>query len=105
MSALSLSIIAPKDKVQVTATDKILDQGERTSELATIARALQDGIESLLSIHARMIGKADANGEGGSITIVVDTSNVASVMPVAAPQKPAPAPAPAPDDQRVPQAA
>ena len=85
ISALSLSIIAPKDKVAVTATDKLLDQGERISELGTMARALQDGIESLLGIHARMIGKADKNGDGGSITIVVDDS---PTVPAPAPQDP-----------------
>lgn len=81
ISAVSLSIIAPKDKVAVTATDKLLDQGERISEIHTIARAIQDGIESLLGIHARMIGKADANGDGGSILIVVDDSAMATVTP------------------------
>lgn len=86
MSAISLSIIAPKDKVAVTATDKLLDQGERTSELGTIARAVQDCIESCLGIHAGYIGKADANGDGGSIKIVVDTSDKSALLPETTPE-------------------
>lgn len=92
MSALGLSIIAPKDKVAVTATDKILDQGERHGELSTIARAVQDGVETCLAIHARYIGKADANGDGGSITITVDTSDTSAVTAITAPKATMPQP-------------
>jgi hypothetical protein len=103
MSALGLSIIAPKDKVAVTATDKLLDQGERTSELGTIARNLQDGIERCLGITAQYLGKADANGDGGSIRIIVDTSDASTLAPIEAPKDPATPVAVPP--QRVPQAA
>lgn len=99
MSALSLSIIAPKDKVAVTATDKLLDQGERTSELANVARALQDCIESCLGITAQYIGKADKNGDGGSIKIIMDTSDSPALLPEKAP------PVPTPETKDMPRAA
>lgn len=73
MSAAGVSIVAAKGDVSVTATERVMDQGERVADLATIARALQDALEELLSIHAGYLSLQDANGDGGSIQIVVDT--------------------------------
>jgi uncharacterized protein DUF4055 len=98
MSTVGLSLIAPADKVEVTATDKVIDQKERTSELGDTARAVQDGLEAALEIHARYMGKTD----GGSVTVTIDTGDTSSLKPESAlngdkggnPQPPAPAPSP-----------
>jgi hypothetical protein len=74
MSAAGLSIVAAKGDREITATEKVMDQGERVADLATIARALQDVLEELLAIHAGYLGLQDAEGDGGSIQIVVDAS-------------------------------
>lgn len=72
MSAVGLSIISPKPN-QVgqasTATEKVLDQDERTSELASWLRALKDGIEAAFAIHAvKYLGLPT----GGSIVLGFD---------------------------------
>lgn len=95
MSAIGLSIISAKG-TEATATEKILDQAERTSELANIARALQDGLETCLGFHAMYLGKADANGDGGSVTVTVDAGDKSAVTAIKAPKDPA-----TPADQRV----
>jgi len=71
MSAVGLSIISQKQdaKAQVTATEKVMDQDERMSELASWLRNLKDGLEAAFKIHA-----VDYLGlpEGGSIILGFD---------------------------------
>jgi hypothetical protein len=69
MSAVGLSIISQKQDTEVTATEKVMDQDERMSELASWLRNLKDGIESAFKIHA-----VDYLGlpEGGSIILGFD---------------------------------
>jgi hypothetical protein len=89
MSAVGLSIISPKPN-QVgqasTATEKVLDQDERTSELASWLRALKDGVEAALEIHA-----VDYLGlpTGGSIILGFDEvtpTDQQAVMAINAPK-------------------
>lgn len=71
MSAVGLSVISPKPEqasAAPTATEKVLDQGERMSELASWLRNLKDGIEACFKIHARYLGLPD----GGSIVLGFD---------------------------------
>ena len=63
MSAIGLSIIAAKQDKEVTATEKVLDQDERQSELSSWVRALKDGIEASLQFHAIYLGLPS----GGSV--------------------------------------
>ena len=67
MSAVGLSIISEKSEAENTATEKLLDQSERVSELATWARALQDGAEKCLWFTSRYINLDD----GGKVEIKV----------------------------------
>ena len=84
MSAVGLSIISQKQdaKAQVTATEKIMDQGERESELSQWIRALKDGIELAMEIHA-----VDYLGlpTGGSIVLGFNEIDPAAVQPIPAP--------------------
>lgn len=95
MSAAGVPIVAAKGDREVTATEKVMDQGERVADLATIARALQDVLEELLAIHAGYLGLQDENGDGGSIQIVVTTNT--ATQP--APTKPADTPQMVPPPQ------
>lgn len=79
ISAVGLSIIAAKSDREITATEKVMDQGERVADLATIARSLQDFIEECLSIHATYLNLQDAEGDGGSVRIVVDSGSTSAV--------------------------
>lgn len=89
MSAVGLSIISPKPNQvgqAATATEKVMDQDERTSELASWLRALKDGIEAALEIHA-----VDYLGlpTGGSIILGFDEvtpQDQQSVMAINAPK-------------------
>lgn len=71
MARLGLSLIAPKAEVQQTATEQILDRSEQDSELAGMARNLQDALETAMVFHARFLGEKSSNSmkEGGSITV------------------------------------
>lgn len=55
MSAMGLSIVSAKPEKgtqAITATEKVIDQSERESELSSWLRALKDGIEAAFEIHA-----------------------------------------------------
>ena len=88
MSAVGLSLIGPKpaeNKQAATATEKVMDQDERTSELASWLRQLKDGIEMALWIHAQYLGLPS----GGSIVLgfdEVDASDEESLMAIDAPK-------------------
>jgi len=93
MSAVGLSIISAKKDNETTATEKVLDQGERTSELNTWIRALSDGAEACLKLHAGYYNLSD----GGSVIMAKvtepDPEAVSAIKaPVPSPQM-APAPA------------
>jgi hypothetical protein len=83
MSAVGLSIISQKQDTEVTATEKVMDQGERVSELGSWVRALKDGIEALFKIHA-----VDYLGlpQGGSIILGLDEVDPAAVTAIDAPK-------------------
>lgn len=72
MAALGLLLLARKAQVQRTATEATLDYESETSELATMARALQDGVEQALDFHAQYKGLP----EGGSVEINTDFAKV-----------------------------
>jgi len=85
MSAVGLSIIAPKPTQPAqapTATEKVMDQNERESELASWLRALKDGIEAAFQVHAEYLGLPD----GGSIILGFDEVDPEAVQAVEAPK-------------------
>lgn len=71
MSATGISLIAAKGDREITLGEKKIDQGERTSDLATAARSLRDGIESALGFHAQYLNLQDQMGDGGAIDLGV----------------------------------
>lgn len=71
MSVMGLSIVAAKGDREITLGEKQMDQGERMSDLATMARSLQDCMESVLGFLAQYLGVADKNGDGGSVEVGV----------------------------------
>lgn len=81
MSAVGLSIISEKSENVPTATEKLMDQGERVSELATWARGLEDASRSMLYHMARYMGLS----EGGSIKLGALEINPDAVMADPAP--------------------
>lgn len=89
MSAVGLSIIAAKGDREITATEKVMDQDERQSELASWVRALKDGIEAAFEIHA-----VDYLGlpTGGSVVLGFDEVDPESVTAIEAPKGGMPTP-------------
>lgn len=86
MSAVGLSVISAKSEKSTqapTATEKVLDQNERESELSSWLRALKDGVEAAMKIHA-----VDYLGlpTGGSIVLGFDEVDEEAVMAVNAPK-------------------
>lgn len=73
MAALGLSVLASSPDVATTATETIIDFTQESSELATIARSLSDGIELALQFHAAYLNL----GSGGSISLGSDLRNFA----------------------------
>jgi hypothetical protein len=71
MAMSGLSILTQRADSNITATEKKMDQGERTSELATAARSLRDGIEAALGFHAQYLNLQDQMGDGGAIDLGV----------------------------------
>lgn len=78
MSAVGLSLIAAKQDKVVTLGEKVMDQGERTSELSTWVRGLTDGIEQALGFHAGYMGLPD----GGSISMTVTVADASAFLGV-----------------------
>lgn len=70
MAALGLSVIAEQPKSARTATETVVDYEAETSELASMARSLQDGLEIALDYHAQFLGAKPGNG--GEITVNKD---------------------------------
>lgn len=68
MAMMGLSMLSQRQDSNVTATEKRQDWVEQSSQLATMARSLQDGIELALQFHAEYLG-ADS---GGSVKLGVD---------------------------------
>jgi hypothetical protein len=66
-----LQMLAPQTRAIETAQSKIIDQAEKTSRLAVIARALQDALERALGFHSAMIGEPAA-----SVKINLDVSGL-----------------------------
>jgi hypothetical protein len=71
MAMAGLSILTQRADSNITATEKKMDQSERTSELSTMARSLKDCLERSLGFHAQYLNLADKNGDGGSIELGV----------------------------------
>lgn len=69
MAILGLSMLmSDKGHTPETATSKRIDKSESDSQLATAARALQDGLEEALRLHAKWLGLPD----GGSVIVNTD---------------------------------
>ncbi len=66
MAVLGLSMLSQKSDPSITATEKRLDWVQETSDLSTMARSLQDGLEAALGFHAQYLGL-----KGGSIKLGV----------------------------------
>lgn len=63
MSILGLSLLVKRTGPQVTATEEKGDRIEESSDLATAARSLKDGIELALKFHTQYLNpKADTGG-------------------------------------------
>ena len=71
MSSLGLALL--ESKVQKTATESTLDYEAESSELGSMARSLEDGLEQALKLHANYLGEKS----GGSVKINRDFSRVA----------------------------
>lgn len=84
MSAVGLSIISEKSENVPTATEKLMDQGERVSELAVWARGLEDAGMSVFWYMAQYMGLS----EGGTLKLGNLAMNPDAVM-----ADPAPVPA------------
>lgn len=67
MGMLGLSTLTQRQGSTVTATEKRIDHGEKTSGLATMARSEKDAIELALHFHAQYLGLES----GGSIQLGV----------------------------------
>ena len=74
MAALGLSVIAEQPKSARTATESVMDYDAETSELSSMARALQDGLEAAFGFHAQFMGLEMA--AGGSVGINKDFSQL-----------------------------
>jgi len=62
IAALGLATLADKPQVQQTATESVLDYESETSELSSMARGLEDGLEQALMYHAMYLGLPDGGG-------------------------------------------
>lgn len=71
-----LSILTQRVDSNITATEKRMDQGERTSELATAARSLRDAIELCFGFHAQFLGLDDQMGDGGAVELGVQEDSL-----------------------------
>jgi hypothetical protein len=85
MSKIGLSIISEKSETVPTATEKLMDQGERVSELATWARGLEDAGASVFWYMSQYMGL----NEGGTLKLGDLAINPDAVM-----ADPAPVPEP-----------
>jgi hypothetical protein len=68
MAALGLLLLSQKIQVQRTASEATLDYEAESSELASMVRGIQDGIELALMYHAEYLNL----DSGGSITLNKD---------------------------------
>lgn len=82
MAALGLAMLVRKSRVQQTATQSVLDYDAESSELASEARALEDGLEQCVIFHSRFLQieppqpKNRQKQEGGSVTVNKDFSSI-----------------------------
>lgn len=82
MAALGLAMLVKKSRVQQTATQSVLDYDAESSELASEARALEDGLEQCVVFHSRYLQidppkpRNRQKQEGGSITVNKDFSSI-----------------------------
>jgi hypothetical protein len=68
ISLLGLSLLADKDaKIEVTATEALLNNIGETAELRVLARELQDGLELSFGYLAQFLGLPKE--QGGSLTL------------------------------------
>jgi hypothetical protein len=68
MAALGLLLLSQKIQVQRTASEATLDYEAESSELASMVRGIEDGIELALMYHAEYLNL----DSGGSITLNKD---------------------------------
>jgi hypothetical protein len=72
MAVLGLTLLASKPSAATTATENVLDYEAETSELAAMARNLEDGLEQALKFHANYLGK----DSGGSVEVNRDFASL-----------------------------
>jgi hypothetical protein len=65
MAALGLAMLQRDTRAAETAEARRIEKSETDSQLATVARAIQDGLEEALQIHAEWLDLED----GGSVTV------------------------------------
>ena len=68
MATLGLLLLSQRPQVAQTATESVIDDKAESSELAGMARGLEDGIETALMYHAMYLGQKS----GGSVTVNKD---------------------------------
>jgi hypothetical protein len=73
MALLGLSMLTQKTDASVTATEIRANNLQESSDLATMARSLQDAIETALEFHAQYLGLES----GGSIKLGVAETDLA----------------------------
>jgi hypothetical protein len=56
MAVMGISFLAERVNVEQTATEQVINHGERTSDLATMARSLKDALERSLGFHNQFLG-------------------------------------------------
>ena len=68
MATLGLLLLSQRPQVAQTATESVIDDKAESSELAGMARGLEDGIETALMYHAAYLNQKS----GGSVTVNKD---------------------------------
>jgi hypothetical protein len=74
MAALGLLLLAQKPQVQSTATESVLEYEAESSELAGMARGLEDGLELALDYTAQFLGLGEGNG--GTVKVNRDFAHI-----------------------------
>lgn len=74
MAALGLLLLAQKPQVQSTATESVLEYEAESSELAGMARGLEDGLEFALDYTAQFLGLGE--DKGGTVKVNRDFAHI-----------------------------
>lgn len=82
MAALGLSMLVKRSRIVQTATQSTIDYDAESSELASEARSLEDGLEQCIVFHSRYLQieppkpRNRQKQEGGSVTVNKDFSSI-----------------------------